>query len=41
MDWRWGSSGRAPSLQAQNPEFKLQSHQKIKKFLKELAYYTG
>jgi hypothetical protein len=30
MDHRPGSSGRAPSLQAQSPEFKLQSYQKIK-----------
>jgi hypothetical protein len=28
MDWRCGSSGRAPALQMQSPEFKNQSHQK-------------
>jgi hypothetical protein len=27
MDWRCGSSGGVPALQAQSPEFKLQSHQ--------------
>jgi hypothetical protein len=31
MDWRCGTSDRAPALQAQNPEFKIQSHQKEKK----------
>jgi hypothetical protein len=31
MGWRCGSSSRAPALQAQNPEFKSQSHQKKKK----------
>jgi hypothetical protein len=30
MDWRCGSSGRAPDLQAQNFEFKFKSHKKIK-----------
>jgi hypothetical protein len=30
MDWRCGSSSKAPDLQARSPEFKLQSHQKIK-----------
>jgi hypothetical protein len=30
MDWRCGSSGRAPALQVQNPEFKRQSHQQNK-----------
>jgi hypothetical protein len=28
LDWRHGSSGRVPSLQAQSTEFKPQSHQK-------------
>jgi hypothetical protein len=28
MDWRCDSNGTAPDLQAWNPEFKLQSHQK-------------
>jgi hypothetical protein len=28
MDWCHGSSGREPALQAQSPEFKLQSHKK-------------
>jgi hypothetical protein len=32
-DWRCGSSGRIPPLQAQSPEFKLQNHQKKKKCL--------
>jgi hypothetical protein len=27
MDWRSGSSGRAPTSQAQSSEFKFQSHQ--------------
>jgi hypothetical protein len=31
MDWRCGSSGRTPALQAQNLEFKPQSNQKKKK----------
>jgi hypothetical protein len=31
MDWRYGSSDRAPSLQAQNPKFRPQSYQKQKK----------
>jgi hypothetical protein len=31
MDWRRGSRGRDPTLQAGSPEFKLQSHQKKKK----------
>jgi hypothetical protein len=26
MDWKHGSSGRAPALQMQSPEFKLLSH---------------
>jgi hypothetical protein len=26
MDWRCGLSGRMPTLQAQSPEFKTQSH---------------
>jgi hypothetical protein len=28
MGWRRGSHGRVPALQAQSPEFKLQSQQK-------------
>jgi hypothetical protein len=28
MNWRYGSSSRAPALQAWSPEFKLQSHKK-------------
>jgi hypothetical protein len=28
MDWRYGSSGRVPDLQAQSPEFRLQSRRK-------------
>jgi hypothetical protein len=28
MDWRPGSSGRAPAFQVQSSEFKLQSHKK-------------
>jgi hypothetical protein len=31
MDWRCGSSCREPSMEAQSPEFKPQSHQKKKK----------
>jgi hypothetical protein len=31
MDWRCGSIDKAPALQAQSPEFKLQSNQKKKK----------
>jgi hypothetical protein len=31
MDWRCGSSGRAPALQAQSPEFKPWSYQKRKR----------
>jgi hypothetical protein len=31
MDWRCGSSRIAPALQALNPDFKPQSHQKKKK----------
>jgi hypothetical protein len=27
MEWRCGSSSRAPALQTQSPEFKSQSHQ--------------
>jgi hypothetical protein len=34
MDWRCGSGGSVPALQAQNPEFKPQSHQKKKKKIK-------
>jgi hypothetical protein len=30
MDWRCDSSGRAPALQVQSPEFKAQSHLKTK-----------
>jgi hypothetical protein len=30
MDWKCGSSGRKPALQARSPEFKLQSHKKKK-----------
>jgi hypothetical protein len=30
-NWRYGSSGRAHALQAQRPEFKIQSQQKKKK----------
>jgi hypothetical protein len=30
MDWRSGSSSKAPALQVQSPEFKPQSYQKIK-----------
>jgi hypothetical protein len=30
-DWRYGSSNRAPVLQAQSPVFKPQTHQKNKK----------
>jgi hypothetical protein len=30
-DWRCGSSSSVPTLQAQGPEFKLQSHQKAQK----------
>jgi hypothetical protein len=36
MDWMRGSSGRAPALQMQSSEFKLQSHQKKKKKSNEL-----
>jgi hypothetical protein len=31
MDWRCSSSGRAPALQVQSPEFKSQSHQEKRK----------
>jgi ribosomal protein L34E len=31
MDWRCGSSDRAPALQVQTPEIKSQSHKKKKK----------
>jgi hypothetical protein len=31
VDWKCGSSGKAPVLQAQSPEFKPQSHKKKKK----------
>jgi hypothetical protein len=30
IDWRCGSNGRVNTLQVQSPEFKPQSHQKIK-----------
>jgi hypothetical protein len=33
MEWRYGSSGRVPVLQAQSPEFKPQSHKKKKKII--------
>jgi hypothetical protein len=36
MEWRRGLSGRVPNLQAQSPEFKLQSHQKKKNLLKKI-----
>jgi hypothetical protein len=36
MDWRCGSSTRAPALQVQNPEFKPQSHQKEKEKKKKM-----
>jgi hypothetical protein len=39
MDWRHSSNSIAPALQAQSPEFKLQSHQKNKK-LKSLSKPT-
>jgi hypothetical protein len=35
MDWRCGSSGRAPALQAQSPEFKPWSYQKRKEGRRE------
>jgi hypothetical protein len=31
MDWKYGSNSRAPILQAQNPEFKLQFTKKGRK----------
>jgi hypothetical protein len=31
MDWRCGSRGRVPALQARRPEFKLHSQEKKKK----------
>jgi hypothetical protein len=31
IDWRCGSTGRAPALQVQSPELKPQSNQKKKK----------
>jgi hypothetical protein len=31
MDWRHGSSSRAPALQALRPKFKPQSHKKKKR----------
>jgi hypothetical protein len=31
MDWRYGSSSRAPALQVPSPEVKSQIHQKKKK----------
>jgi hypothetical protein len=46
MDWRCGTSGRAPALQMGSPEFKLQSHQtkrkrKASKAPCELSYSTS
>jgi hypothetical protein len=49
MDWRGGSSGRAPALHMQSPEFKpLNSHththtQRINKmwFVHTMDYYLG
>jgi hypothetical protein len=35
MDWRCGSSGGAPALQVQSPEFKPQCHKKNKKANKQ------
>jgi hypothetical protein len=35
MYWRCGSSSREPALQAQSPEFELQSHQKKKEKIKK------
>jgi hypothetical protein len=35
MDWKCGSSGRKPALQAQTSEFKPQSHPKKGKERKE------
>jgi hypothetical protein len=32
MNWRCGSSGRVPALQAQNPEFKPESPKKKKEY---------
>jgi hypothetical protein len=32
MDWSCGSSSRAPALQVQRLEFKLQSHQKKEQY---------
>jgi hypothetical protein len=31
MVWRYDSSGKAPALQAQSPEFEAQAHQKKKR----------
>jgi hypothetical protein len=33
MDWRCGSSGRAPALQEQSLELRPQSHKKKKEFV--------
>jgi hypothetical protein len=34
MNWMYDSSSRIPALQAQSPEFKLQSHQKDRQIKK-------
>jgi hypothetical protein len=38
MDWRCGSSSRAPALQAQSPQFKPQDYQKKKKIVKMVNF---
>jgi hypothetical protein len=37
LDWRCGSSNRAPALQAQSSEFKPQSQKKKKKDFAKIA----
>jgi hypothetical protein len=48
MDWRFGSSGRVPALQARSPKLKPQSHKtktktllfycQVKKFMKNVFF---
>jgi hypothetical protein len=41
MDWRSGSSGREPSLQAGSPKLKPQSHQKKTNKIKNICMYIS
>jgi hypothetical protein len=41
MGWTYGSSSRMPTLQAQSPEFKPQSHKKKKKEEKKIETFKS